>query len=374
MEPEISNIKINRGIAPRTLIVQVENTAAFLFDPEQTQFHQLPYVQILAEIRRTQPEPEALSHFEYFRLCVAAHWGTVATFVPTDVDNSIRLKLWNSALPLKTLAQMGDLVVESLHWNPKPLTTRGVSSPRTGEFMCGHHGEWFSIAVPAYAALKRKDPERSKKILDLILGEMEREKQIFEDLRAARDGMGVLKAATIIAHNLGDLDRVIDMWNLSDEDPLKAQAYKAGHQPTARFGNSLFAAGELNKKHMAHENHRHLPLRAARCLRRKPDFMLPLGPFFDDWGRQIARDPELTPEEIGQVAETLVVGWEKLDHPVGYARALSAIIESFPGQLNALSRYLPAKSVRILKAGTLRDQCTMSRAKFERQWTQWGLI
>lgn len=382
-------VEIRRGITPGTLLKQIENTAAFLFNSEEfPQFKNLPYVKIILETQdrlqnasspslparlSAEAEQALFSHFEYFRLCVAAHWCTVATFVPTDVDNQIRLKLWNPSLPSETLTQMGQFVCETLHWDPQPVTTREVRSPLSGELMCGHHGEWFSIAVGAYVILRKRDAPLSQALLELIFNEMNREKQIFEDLISAQKGADLLRASTIIAHNLGDLDRAMDLWNLTDLDPLRVAAYQAGHSPLPRFGKTLCLAGEINKKYMAHENHRHLPMRAAKCLRRKPEYLLPLGPFFDDWGSRIARDPSLSLEEVAQVVEALVSGWEKLNHPIGYARALHGLIETFPGQLNELAKYLPARITRTLKSGELRTQYSMSREKFERQWNQRGL-
>src|SRR5438105_4521856 len=106
-----------RGISPAMLLGQVRNTAPFIFDelPATT-----PYLKTL---REAAPDL-SLSHLEYYRLCLSAHHGTVATFVPTDVDNQIRHRLWHPGLPLETLEAMADLVLESHAWDPTPVSTR----------------------------------------------------------------------------------------------------------------------------------------------------------------------------------------------------------------------------------------------------------
>jgi hypothetical protein len=369
MRMEAELVGLPRGVRPDILLEQVKNTAPFLFDlPAQ------PYIKTLTDIRTTQ----SLSHPEYFRLCLSAHWATVGTFVPTDVDNQIRHKLWHPALSKELVLEMAKTVHESHDWDFRPVTTRWVQSPVSGELLGGHHGEWFSVSIAAYAALRRRDPDAAAEMARAVLEELAREAAIFQDLRKARDGVGMLKAATLIAHNLGDLDRVMDMWNLAPTDALRVAAYKTGHPPEGtqsdkRFQGILVVAGKLNKAYMADENHRHFALREPRCLRRSPDFLLGIGPFFDEWGMKLARHPQLTPEEVGEVAQALISGWERLSGTVGYARALAGILENFPGGLNRLSEYLPAKQQRVLKAGPLRNLCAIGRRRFEEQRGQVAL-
>lgn len=359
------NPRFPRGIAPHALLAQVRNTAPFIFSPD---FPAPPYVRELRLVAG-----DGIPHDRYFRLCLAAHFATVGTFVPTDVDNQIRFKLWHPGLDRATLERMADTVVESLSWDFRPVTTRWVRSPRTGEVLGGHHGEWFSVAVAAYGAFRRRDPERAAALAAGILGEMAREERIYGDLRAARDGIGLLKAATLIAHNLGDLDRVIEAWHLPEEDPLRAAAFKAGHERRPAFSGGLVEAGRLNKDMMAAENHRHFALRGPRPLRRSADLLLPVGPFFDDWGTRVARHPALEAPEVAAVVHALVAGWERLPGTVGYPRAIAGIQDAFPGGAAALAGHLPAKTGRALRSGLLRSLSAVPRRRFEEQWAQAAL-
>jgi hypothetical protein len=355
-----------RGITPPLLLEQVRNTAAFALDPS---FHPgLPYLDTL----RLQPHTqEELSHVEYFRLCVSAHFTTVATYVPTDVDNQIRFKLWDPALPLEQTMAMSELVMQAHAWDTRPVSRRWVLAPRSGRSLGGHLGEWFSIAAGAYGALRRRAPDRAAEVAGLIVREVENHAEIFSELKAARDGVGLLKAATIIAHNLGDLDRVFEMWGVPADDPLLESVFRAGHADARRPRAALVEAGALNKAMMALENHRHFALRAVRPLRRSADLLLPIGPFFDDWGRGLARHPLLAPEEIAETVIALVVGWERLGKtpgapvPVGYPRALAGILEAFPGGMAALGKLLPARVERDLRSGPLRVLISVAQSRFE---------
>jgi hypothetical protein len=367
-----------RGVTPRILIDQVRNTAPFIFAPEFSAYRH-PYIRTLRGMEQTlqiTPDPE-LTFDSYYELCLSAHHGTVGTFVPTDVDNQIRQKLWNPNLPSETLAKMARTVMDSASWDPRPVSTRVVTSPDTGEYMSGHNGEWFSTAAGAYGAFRKRDSEIAAELGGMIVREMQREAQIYRDFKSRRDGIGMLKAATVIAHNLGDLDRVLEAWNVPDEDPLKEAVHKAGHERPERFGGTLVEAGALNKAYMADENHRNFALRKPKCLRNSPDYLIPIGPFFDDWGAKLARHPGLTREELGEIVEALADGWERLQKPpakpFGYARALAGIIENFPGGPRELANYIPTKLARTLKAGALHTLISIPKDRFEKQWNQMAL-
>jgi len=109
-------------------------------------------------------------------------------------------------------------------------------------------------------------------------------------------------------------------------------------------------------------------------LRQSADLLLPVGPFFDDWGRKIALHPGLNPKEVGSIVEALVDGWEKLKTPtLGYPRALAGILDTFPGGFSGLSEYIPARISRTLKSGKLRSLICIPKKRFEEQWNQIGL-
>lgn len=366
----------SRGITPDILLEHVRNTVPYLVSPEAAPA-QAPYLKTIQLARGDTP----LSHVEYFRLCVSAHFSTVSSFVPTDVDNQIRFKLWHPALPQDELLAMSAIACEAIDWDMTELSRRYVRGPSSGQVLSGMHGEWFSIAVGAYCALRKKIPSEASRLHALIVGELDREASILSEFVRARDGIGLLAAATTIAHNLGDLDRVMDQWDLPTDDSLRPAAYKAGHDEPSRFGGMLVLAGELNKAtiaptSMADENHRHFALRQAKCLRRSPDLLLPISPFFDDWGAIVGRHPGLTPEEVAEITQCLMEGWEKLkpaQKTQAYPRALAGIESSFNGGLSRLCNYLPSKVAKNLRSGPLRTACSISKDRFHDQWGQHAL-
>lgn len=190
------------------------------------------------------------------------------------------------------------------------------------------------MAVGAYAACREPHPDLAERLLAAMTAEAAREASAFEAARRA-GGIEALKASTLVAHNFGDLDRVADQWEIPPGDPLRASLYDAAKPGSTLFGGVLGAAGELNRRHMSADNHRHYPLRAPRGLRKSADLLLPVGPFFDDWGATVARHPALSAEEIGEVVRALVDGWDRLHEPVGYARALSGFWAPSPADSRA---------------------------------------
>ncbi len=328
---------------------------------------------------RSETESE-LDHFEYFRLCLSAHYLTCGTPVPTDVDNQIRLKLWPKRLPLPVAIAMASLVLESHEWEFSEVSSRSikgaVGSEWESEKLSGHLGEWFTVACAAYAALARYANPAAVELrqkLSLAIGdEVVRHSEIFGSLWRAHDGIGCLKASAIIAHNLGDLDRVMDMWELPPFDPLRMKFYKLGGSPfdserRLRFEGRLWVAGELYKEKidgssMALENHRHFALRKPRSLRRFPELVVPIAPFFDEWGVAIAQllygAGPASSDELREVTDTLIEGWARQPGTTAYGRALVGIASVVPE--------LRYDGVSSTEAAVL----ARSREQFEGRWNE----
>jgi hypothetical protein len=363
MDPAYSS---QRGIDPEILLSHVKNTAPFIFTQSSPSTPYLDFVR--------NSKTQKLSHFEYFQLCLSSHYSTVATFVPTDVDNQIRKNLWDQPLANEITDAMAELVLDSLNWDFRPVTARYQEGKNS--YTSGHQGEWFSVAVGAYACQKNRNPASAELLLQAILEETKTQAKIFEHWKKEKNGLALLRTCTILAHNLGDLDRVIDQWNLPEEDSLRTAVYKLGHEEKSTFGSlqkNLLEAGTLNKAFMASENHRHYPLRKPKSLRRSWDQMLPIGPFFDDWGSKIGSHLIMEPEEKAEVAEALLEGFQRLSSPkvplFGYARALKGLQEGFP----RLNDYLPSKSIKLLQKGLVPEIQRSSKITFESQWAKKAL-
>jgi hypothetical protein len=236
----------------------------------------------------------------------------------------------------------------------------------------GLYGEWFTVACGAYSAFGRYRDEAGvamrRRLFDAISGEVSRHAEVFASLWRAKDGLGCLKASASLAHNFGDLDRVMDMWELDVGDPLRLSYYKLGSQPfdterKLRYLGRIWVAGELYKSKidgssMAIENHRHFGLRKPRALRAFAEFVVPTAPFFDDWGTRIARHPAERLEIIAALKES----WDRQPGTYAYGRALRGILDTTP-ELRALPEYealfrVPA-TARILET---------PRAAFEARW------
>ncbi|MBC7398185.1 MAG: hypothetical protein H7333_12155, partial [Bdellovibrionales bacterium] len=168
-------MKKTHAIDPDILIELVVNTAPFLFEGEGSDLGstaasapglfgpgvnlvpgdfpaQFSYVDILREARST-PTRDLELH-PYFELCLASHFATVGTFVPTDVDVAIRHKLWTGVHNEKTYLPFWDSVQAFKKWD-ETLVSKRVVWTKSGRKLSGHQGEWFSVVMGAYgSALK----------------------------------------------------------------------------------------------------------------------------------------------------------------------------------------------------------------------------
>jgi hypothetical protein len=379
-----------RGIAPDLLLAQVRNTMPYLFEPEAAAPGLLlllgfPGARIAREAAAALADAPALSHLEYFKLCLASHYLTCGTPVPTDVDNQIRQKLWPEGLPLETALEMSALVLESRSWDFTRVTSRFVhgTADWKDEVLSGHLGEWFTVSAGAYCALERySEPEaraRRSELLDAISSEVDRHSEIFGALWRAREGLACLKASSSIAHNFGDLDRVMDMWELDVGDPLRLRFYKLSATPfdaerKLRYLGRLWVAGELYKSpidgsSMALENHRHYALRKPRPLRSKRDLVVPTAPFFDDWGARVGSllagpSGELT-SEVREVAAALKQGWDRQPRTVAYGRGLRGILSVHPS--------IAAELEGLRAEHAHRAVLDTPKEPFERRWAEEAL-
>lgn len=372
-----------RGIDPGLLISQVQGTMPYLFDESRSGTPLVQSMPARVVLERVHHPDVELSHFEYFRLCLSAHFLTVGTPVPTDVDNQIRKKLWSAALPLETVLPMAELVLEARSWPYELFSPRyqpgAAGIPGARSFVSGHQGEWFTVAAAAYAGLAQFQAPETTRLRERVFTEISEElrthSDVFSSLWRAGDGVGCLKASASIAHNLGDLDRVMDQWELAEADPLRVEHYKLGSKPFGahgrlRLSGNLWVAGELYKSlidggSMAAENHRHFALRKPKVLRTRPEFLLPNGPFLDEWGTRVLGALEVDPDSRSEVIQALVEGWIRLPGVTsGYGRALHGVFEheGYGGVLK------PLKEDR-----QRRRALELARVAFEKRWASEAL-
>jgi hypothetical protein len=220
-----------------------------------------------------------------------------------------------------------------------------------------HEGTWFSVAVAAYAkARQRGDQAQRERFAAHIVAEVKREEAIALEVWQRGDMRALLELSALVAHNLGDLDRVFEMWSIPDDDPLKARVHKASQEPRPGLDPILRGLYWINRELMAPENHRYFAFRQLRPVRRSADFMLPIPPFLDAWGERVASHPRLSMEDRTEVVLATLQGMKGLARTSGFARALAGMARGLPGGLDSLKRYLPARRFKELKSKEIQQR------------------
>lgn len=344
------------GIAPQMLAAQVENTASWLrSDPRAAHV-----VEVLARIADAERDKEANGP-AYLRFLLAAHFATVATFVPTDVDVRIRHHAWAAIEDAKDLEPMVAVIDEVASWDARLVSERTALAV-DGKSLSGHDGEWFSVRAGALGrALALGATDVAKHLADAIDRELDREEKTFAAALATRTAKNALSLATILAHNLGDLSRVVDQWpNRPELAEHRARYTRLGHE-AGRFAT----AGGMNKALMALENHRFLPLRKPRALRTSRALLLPIGPWFDAWGETIARSEVLEPRDRAEVVAALLEIHASSPDQQGCLRALAGIHRTTRGGLELYVPDLPARLRKDALRGRVREAIEVSTSHFE---------
>jgi hypothetical protein len=398
-----------RGIPVETLLELVKNTAPFVFADLKTADlnnpdEQLPeYIQKLREFNELPAADRAAwgeDLWHYFELAFSAHFASVGTFVPTDVDLAIREKLWKFVHHPQAWSPLWQLIQRSLQWDESFVSKRVVVS-KSGQKISGHQGEWFTVAMGAYGCAKKVAPSHLVEVREAIEAELERQEQALLEIEqefvedpVPSNARTYSDAVSAVVHNLGDLDRMFDAWELDESDLLKRRVYRSGHEDARSPRPVFLRAGKVYQKCLATENHRHFALREPKCIRQSGQYLLNYGPWLDEWGQRLVTEgyktEKLTERDLRDVVVALVTGWKTLNSKsiytsVGYARALAGVAVGLGGgQLNGvqitasqfstgkleLEALVPPIIRRELVEGGLRTLLGVGRAQFEKEFSR----
>lgn len=359
-----------QGVKPALLLSQVRNTAAWALDGP-TEGDARSWRRALVAAEQTTHGHDADG--AYLRLLLAAHHATVATFVPTDVDSHIRHHAWQRCETAADLRVAAAVLDETAAWSQPEVSARVVEVPGVGA-ISGHDGEWMAVRAGALGrALALDDDATLDAQVAFLDAALERHAEAFAAVRAAkgRELLALTVVATV-AHNLGDLSRVVDQWPTKTAKALslRRRYVRLGHETD---GDPRFAlAGRIYKRAMASENPRFLGLRAARSLRVHRDLLLGIGPFFDAWGETIARHPVLDDDAPGgdaggrgAVLAALVQSHLAAPTVQGFLRAIAGFHRAAAGGVERYADAVAARERGALKAGAIREALGVDRERFE---------
>jgi hypothetical protein len=251
-------------------------------------------------------------------------------------------------------------------WSLEGVSTRW-SSIKGSAPVSGHNGEWFSVLAGAHGRfLALGDGEYAGKTAEAIDAELRREAELFAlALRTPGLETEALRLAVLITHNVGDLDQGISFWEGAGTAASRERFARLAHENARAYGGVLQWAARLYKENLSAEGHRHYPLRAVRPLRKSPDLLLPIGPFFDEWGAIVATHGSLNAEERGEVLDALVKGCRKVPNQVGYYRAIAGFQEGHRRNFELAAERMPAASRKELRDPAMRQRIAVPRRSFE---------
>jgi len=363
---------MSRGVAPTVLVEQVRNTAAWALEGPLTEWRTALRDAGEVEARwnvAVERPPELVA--AHLRVMLSAHYVTVGTFVPTDVDTRIRHHAWQEMHDVETLRAALDVVDRAAAWDPRVVSARVVET--RGGALSGHDGEWFAVRAGAIGrALQLQGgvidaSDVVERTISQLDAELTREADAMREAVERGDALHALRVSTILAHNVGDLSRVVEEWPTRSPEAraLQARWARLGHEDPRRHDGAFVLAGRINKAVMATENHRFLPLRRPRSLRRARALLLPIGPFFDEWGATIARHSSLEAADRAEVLAALLEGHEGAPTQLGYLRAIAGLHAAHAGGVEAIAALLPARARKRVGAGAVREALGVDRARFE---------
>ena len=358
------------GIAPNLLLKDIENTAPWLFKGEiETSDDKRAYLAKLVFYKKNLNLLKHINLTDYFYICMAAHWSTAGTFVPTNVDNQIREGLWKHGEIGAHIERMARITIDSWQWDYQDVTNRKSYNSENHQVMSTHEGTWLSVAIGAYNALvKNKKAALAQEMADVILAEITKEEKLLLNLRETRDHINFLRSTALMAHNFGDLDRVIDQWQMAGDNSFRQRIYKLGHELNKNYSPILVYAGQINKKFLSVENHRHMSMRQPRCLRKSHKFLIPVGPFMDQWGEILGKSELLSPADKGEIVAALFDGYNRQNQAMGYARAFGGMMRVLPEGLKSLVADVPFDLAQAIMKSPFSKIADQDITEFEAQY------
>ena len=255
-----------------------------------------------------------------------------------------------------------DVIDEAATWDVHLVSARVVHG------VSGHDGEWFSVRAGRARARHRDrreatSPRGSQAAID---AELAREHAVLVETRRA-----AMRSSSCSASRRSRTTSAISRASSTRGPPSPRTPHYVQHTrvsamtASARFGDAFVRAGVLNKAVMADENHRFLALRKPRGLRRSRELLLPIGPFFDDWGETIARPPRSTSAIAPRSSRRSSASTRSPPEQRGCLRALAGHSGKHSGGPRALEHLLPARTRKVLSSGPLRDALKTPREVFE---------
>ena len=373
-------------IGPRTLVEQVRIAAPFLFEGTsfletrgkslfELAFHPLGWRSVLsnAELLEADPSPSPAARTEYFALCLAAHFASVATYVPTDVDAKIRHALWFDDPPGERggeLDRRRALALELVRWDVRGVSARIQDVEGIGP-VSGHDGERLSVLCGGMLGLSAAgDAHGAAELERAIDAELDREARAFAAVeRAEGKELDLLRLAWILTHNAGDVVQGLSAkGGRAVGAREKLRFADLARERFERYGGAFGRAAALYRAILAPEGHRNYPLRATKLLRAHKDLLLPLGPCLDDFGARLATWTAWRAAERAEVVSAVVEGCRKVPGQESYYRALAGFDAAHQGGLASreLAAHFGSAVRRGLAEPELRRKVAVPRASFER--------
>ncbi|MBC7794632.1 MAG: hypothetical protein H7Z43_13085 [Clostridia bacterium] len=373
-------------IAPETLLEIVRNTAPFLFDrdtvtvtpidsTEPASFTKPDAASAIEEplaywrvVRHSDvvaaPKPSEEAWARYFDLCVASHFATVQTFVPSDVDTKIRNHLWlGRKLGTDALASMRRTALATTIWDIRAVSQRWTLP---GNVVSGHNGESLSILTSGMLAhLKNGDSAGAEELEDAVANELAREAVAFlEVVETKGREREMLMLAAAMTHNVGDVDQGLAAEVPDDLGATERKRFaKLAHHGDDRYHGAYAIAAKLYKALLAAEGHRNYPMRALRELRYDPELLMCASPFLDRWGERLARYPRWKSRDKALVLQGLMEACGRVRNQVGYYRAIAGMNAAYP--VERLAKELSVKAQKALREPQFQNALSVSCEAFE---------
>ena len=321
------------------------------------------------------PSPSPSERTDYFALCLAAHFASAATYVPTDVDTKIRRALWHEAVGTDELARMRALALGLALWDMRAVSARIV-------FGRGHRAGLGPRRRAALGAVRRTGRvARGRRRARRARARSTRSTPSSRARRARSHRVARARGARArAAAARGDPHAQRRRRDAGARgrrgSPARRGAAREVRRARARALRALRRRVRPRGRAVPRAARERGPpqLPAAQAARAAPrrELLLPIAPCPRRLGRA-HRDvrPRSTTADRAEIVAALVEGCRKVPGQAGYARALAGFARAYPRGLEApeLAPHHPASvQARACATRSCARRSPSSASRSRRAW------
>jgi len=110
-----------------------------------------------------------------------------------------------------------------------------------------------------------------------------------------------------------------------------------------------------------------MSMRQPKCIRKSSKFLIPVGPFMDDWGTALGSSNLLSAQEKAEIIVAMFDGYERQDEAFGYCRGYGAMVKACES-MDEVETWISFDVMNEINKSEFKKIAQIDRADFEQKY------